>query len=457
MFARVPRIPLIPRIPRIRNIQRTRTTSQARTGSHVLRYIPEHPADTTTAMISSIDTNTRIASGVLYSATGQPQEFEGISLSRVALNMRKAAGLQNGKFVSAIPGLECSVFTRFLKNSTYDPLGDNVSSVTQVPTIQDDLTITNAARVSFHKEADWFSCIHSKKRSDEGLLNYLIKHDHWTPVAQVNFLVGKTMPKDTYIEYVGMARDHQMSHLILKTTGDTVHFLERGSAFAYFSTGLVPKGVMDLLPHTTNAVQSKTGSCITTDHSAVLLNDTFLGDSDHYRALVANNAYRNTAKLFTVSLRIKMPISVARQYFKSGIGFVVNEVSRRYVRDPPEVYIPKEYREYTEDKKQGSKDTLVEHNDIAYAVTRHITDSSVIAYSTLLDSYAVCPEQARGVLPQNMYTEFVQTGTIDAYIRMLRLRLAGDAQWEIRMYAKAILQVLRESEHRAFFEDFPCQ
>lgn len=429
----------------------------------VLRYIPDQSPDkTVTAMISNISTETRVASGVVYDQKGS-QEFKDVSISRVAVNMRKTAGQGPGKFVSAIPGLECSAFTRLLESTLYDPLSDNISSVTQVPTIQDDLTITNAARVSFHKEADTFSRISDNKRSDEGLLRYLVQHSHWTPVAQVNFLVGKALPKDLYIKYTEKANKYQMSHVILNISETSVSFLERGSAHAYFSMGTVPKGVYELLPYTTQAYYERRGCVVFVDNDASLFNSTFLGDNDHYQKLADSSTAinHNTAKLFTVTMRIKMPVSVARQYFKSGIGFVVNEVSRRYVRDPPEVYVPKEYREYTNDKKQGSKDTLVPCNEIAYLVTKRVTESSVAGYSTLLDSYSVCPEQSRGVLPQNMYTEFIQTGTVDAYIRMLRLRLANDAQWEIRMYAKAILKALRESEHRSFFEEFtsdfyPC-
>lgn len=60
-----------------------------------------------------------------------------------------------------------------------------------------------------------------------------------------------------------------------------------------------------------------------------------------------------------VTLRIKMPIFVARQWFKHSVGFTRNEVSRRYVDSTPEFYVPKIWRKRAENVKQGSSDETV--------------------------------------------------------------------------------------------------
>jgi thymidylate synthase (FAD) len=50
----------------------------------------------------------------------------------------------------------------------------------------------------------------------------------------------------------------------------------------------------------------------------------------------------------------------------------------------------------------------------------------------------VAPEQARSILPQGTYTEFVWTGSLYAFARVYNLRIDVHAQWEIQEYAKAI-------------------
>jgi len=66
------------------------------------------------------------------------------------------------------------------------------------------------------------------------------------------------------------------------------------------------------------------------------------------------------------------------------------------------------------------------------------------AYSNLL-SRGVAPEVARMVLPQSMYTEFIETGSLAAYARLCALRLDPTAQKEIRDYATAVDTLLRDA------------
>ena len=54
------------------------------------------------------------------------------------------------------------------------------------------------------------------------------------------------------------------------------------------------------------------------------------------------------------------------------------------------------------------------------------------------------PEQARGVLPQSMYTEFIETASLAAYARLAVLRLDPTAQKEIRDYAGHISDLVQE-------------
>lgn len=143
-----------------------------------------------------------------------------------------------------------------------------------------------------------------------------------------------------------------------------------------------------------------------------------------------------------VQLRIKMPIFVARQWFKHMIGFTRNEVSRRYVDDTPELYFPTEWRRRAENVKQGSSDETVDPNMIGTMVGPVVREC-VALYEDMLDC-GVCPEQARMILPQSMYTEFYETGSLAAYARLAKLRLDPHAQKEVRQYAHAVSEIMGE-------------
>ena len=144
--------------------------------------------------------------------------------------------------------------------------------------------------------------------------------------------------------------------------------------------------------------------------------------------------------------RLKMPIFVAREWFRHTIGFARNEVSRRYVDSDVECYIPTAdmIRERDTNKKQGSKSTAVDNSECAKEHIVDLTELAVETYNKLL-SENVAPEVARMVLPQSMYTEFIETGSLYAYARLCKLRLGPDAQYEIRLYAQVLSSILERS------------
>lgn len=139
--------------------------------------------------------------------------------------------------------------------------------------------------------------------------------------------------------------------------------------------------------------------------------------------------------------RLKMPIFVAREWFRHQIGFARNEVSRRYVDTKPECWIPDELRERDPKLKQGSKDTIVEGSEYLHKIVSNHMDGCVSLYEHLL-SQKVAPEVARCVLPQSMYTEFIETGSLAAYARLYALRTDPHAQAEIRKYAQQIGELI---------------
>ena len=141
--------------------------------------------------------------------------------------------------------------------------------------------------------------------------------------------------------------------------------------------------------------------------------------------------------------RIKMPIFVAREWYRHQIGFARNEVSRRYVDTDPEMYLPTSVRERDAKLKQGSKATEVPLNDHAHAIIKETNELTSQAYRKLL-MLNVAPEVARTILPQGMFTEFIETGSLAAYARLYKLRSSPDAQREIQDYAKQVGDILAE-------------
>ena len=145
------------------------------------------------------------------------------------------------------------------------------------------------------------------------------------------------------------------------------------------------------------------------------------------------------------SFHVKAPIFVARQLVKHKF-LRWNEISRRYVDDDPEFYMPDQWRGRAIDKKQGSAGIV----DIDKYWTENVSDDGwtpmpSLAYEDALYCYhgllnaGVCPEQAHMVLPQSTMTEWYWSGSLDAFMDMCNLRCKLDTQYETRLVAEYIL------------------
>jgi thymidylate synthase (FAD) len=145
-----------------------------------------------------------------------------------------------------------------------------------------------------------------------------------------------------------------------------------------------------------------------------------------------------------ITMRVTAPMFVARQLVKHKF-MPWNEVSRRYVDTEPTLFIPNGWREKAENKKQGSADTFVTEID-NMAVNTHVKmlyEQSISLYRKMLQAN-ICPEQARMVLPQSMYTSWYWSGTLGAYVDMLRLRLDPHTQLETRIIAEQAYNIVKE-------------
>lgn len=142
-----------------------------------------------------------------------------------------------------------------------------------------------------------------------------------------------------------------------------------------------------------------------------------------------------------ITLRIKAPMFIRAQLGKHQVGLVMNEVSRRYVTDKPEIYIPSWRLAPTNGAKQGSSGFMAV-NPYVTEMYENICDDSLGVYEDLLKQ-GVAPEQARSVLPQGTYTEWWWTGSLSAFARVYVQRIDPHAQWEIQQYATAISEIGR--------------
>ena len=144
-----------------------------------------------------------------------------------------------------------------------------------------------------------------------------------------------------------------------------------------------------------------------------------------------------------ITLRIKAPVFIRTQLFKHKVGMTENEVSRRYVSDPPVVYFPHWRGKPTNGAKQGSEDFMPideTYNTVGRYYDMSIRDA-LHTYEQLV-KMGVAPEQARAVLPQGTYTEWWWTGSLSAFARVYTQRVDPHAQWECQEYAKAIAQII---------------
>lgn len=141
-----------------------------------------------------------------------------------------------------------------------------------------------------------------------------------------------------------------------------------------------------------------------------------------------------------VSLRLTMPIAIARQFTKHRVGFDVNEVSRRYVDSRPELFVP-EFRSRAQNVKQGSGDRHPQAG-IVSTFYQSMANTAIKFYEELIED-GVCPEQARFILPQGVMTEMIVTANVFAWSRFYVQRTDPHAQKEIGDLAREVGKIIQ--------------
>ena len=263
--------------------------------------------------------------------------------------------------------------------------------VTYIDHMGTDLSVVNAARVSFGERSKWANQV------------------------------------DVDENYYGI--DSAVQPLLSKRDQDLIQFLARGCSSGDWES--VKSSLCDL-------DGTYDWECFNMEE---ILN--------HVRRMPSHwSPFAHTA----ISLHLKMPIFVARQTMKHTTGIEYNEVSRRYVDSEPEFYFPDVWRKKADNVKQGSSDEAVKtmwvgdygesyEDEVGYTYSAYISQASML-YDSMLKA-GVAPEQARMVLPQSMYTEVIATGNLYAWANMYIQRSDSHAQKETQDLAKQIGDIVK--------------
>jgi thymidylate synthase (FAD) len=149
-----------------------------------------------------------------------------------------------------------------------------------------------------------------------------------------------------------------------------------------------------------------------------------------------------------LQFRIQCPIYVERQLFKHQVGMSANSLSGRYVDFSDSYSAIKEWRKQSKSSKQGSEGSVDNQSECS-KIEHEIIITCKEAYQKLLE-LGVSKEQARTILPLNLNTTFIWTGSLLSFFHLFNLRLKEDAQFETREIAKQMLELVKNIEGNPF-------
>lgn len=377
-------------------------------------------------------------------------------------------------------------------------------SVELVDSMGDDNSIVNAARVSFSKQAAEYT-----EEQNERLLNFLAREQHWSPYAHTALTVrckvplylaaqlkkhqvGLCLSEDTQVTFVKQANGVS-NGVFTKSLGDIANMWfgkvkyqsgekgkmnVRGSNIRVYNeqsqrfeishiTNVIDSGVKQVLRITDelgNFIEATKDHKILTDRGWVVAGEIRVGDK-LIRADKTADEQDSTTTLLpkyveVVSIEFAgekqcYDISVDRIHNFLGNGFVVhncwNEVSRRYVTTDIEFYDNQDWHHVPDNKKQGRGNEVTE-------ATKH---KAVIGYQNsclaalggylyLTEKLNIAPEEARSVLPQATMTEFVWTGSLMAFVRVIKQRSDPGAQLIAQQFAALLAEAIKDTYPKAY-------
>ena len=145
-----------------------------------------------------------------------------------------------------------------------------------------------------------------------------------------------------------------------------------------------------------------------------------------------------------VTFRFTVPLYVRSQHHRHRT-WSYNEISRRYTDINIQFYEPEAFRTQHKSNRQASNAEELIDPEIGFqqGASQYVKDhhqDCLELFNQLIEA-GVCREQARGVLPQNLYTEYYGTCNLNNLLKFIDLRTHEGAQWEIQKVAEACLEI----------------
>tara|TARA_A100001515_G_scaffold62921_2_gene49755 strand:- start:7706 stop:8434 length:729 start_codon:yes stop_codon:yes gene_type:complete len=178
--------------------------------------------------------------------------------------------------------------------------------------------------------------------------------------------------------------------------------------------------------------------------------------SDKDRRLIkflVKHKHTSTFEHNVVTFKFVVPLFIRSQHHRHRT-WSYNEISRRYTDKNMDFYLPRQFRTQHRSNRQASNpDELINpgvweegwgqmstYNMTMSELLEIKTNECLETYKTLLEK-GVCREQARMILPQNLYTEYYGTCNLSNLLKFIDLRTHEGAQWEIQKVAEACLDI----------------
>lgn len=300
-----------------------------------------------------------------------------------------------------------------------------------IVTERGDALIATAARASFNRRADQYT-----DEQNERLTRYLVRSNppHFAPLAHVRLTLRLQHWMIIYKKLnannkAGMIEVRQPDGVVDVSHSLYGWYLLLRDKKVHFS---IVDSVIDHL-HAIAPVAAK-----------VLELDRYRAKDMHESGYVqvshAPVSYENDF----VTLRVELPIAIARQFMKCVVGYMYSEASGRYITYS-KIHMPTALHEKPDNKKQGSGKPLgFIRSIIAKAVIKASYAASKLAYNFLHHVLGVAAEEARCVMPMYTGTVLVVTAARDDWDRFLQLRLANDAQTDVRVIAQMVEEQLNK-------------
>ena len=144
-----------------------------------------------------------------------------------------------------------------------------------------------------------------------------------------------------------------------------------------------------------------------------------------------------------LSIRVRVPVFIARQLVKHQVGLVWSEESRRYISSEVGYWLPEVIHTVPEGSiKQGSGG-IHPNSDSILAEMKADTEQMIQQYYSRVVG-KVAPEEARMVLPLNHMVNFSWTGSLLALLRVLKQRQDGHAQLAAQEFAGKLKPILEQ-------------